>query len=56
MLHGLARPTRPPIADVVTSEEWENLSKAVESESGEKIEWRKHDEILDAEDRATQKA
>jgi hypothetical protein len=32
--------------------EWENLSKAVEAESGEKIEWRTDDEIADAEEKA----
>ena len=37
---------------MVTSEERENLAKAVEAESGEKIEWRTHDEIGDAEERA----
>jgi hypothetical protein len=37
---------------MVTSEEWENLAKGVEAEFGEKIEWRTHDEIDDAEERA----
>jgi hypothetical protein len=37
---------------MVTSREWENLSKAVEAESGEKIEWRTDDEIADAEEKA----
>jgi hypothetical protein len=37
---------------MVTSEEWENLAKAVEAESDEKIEWRTHDEIADAEEKA----
>jgi hypothetical protein len=37
---------------MVTSEEWENLAKAVEEESGEKIEWRTHDEVDDAEEKA----
>jgi hypothetical protein len=37
---------------MVTSEEWQNLAKAVKAESGQKIEWRTHEEILDAEDRA----
>jgi hypothetical protein len=32
--------------------EWENLSKAVEAESVEKIEWRTDDEIADAEEKA----
>jgi hypothetical protein len=41
---------------MVTEEEWTNLAKAVEAESGQKIEWRTHDEILDAEDEANQKA
>jgi hypothetical protein len=41
---------------MVTSEEWENLAKAVEAESGQKIEWRTHDEIMDAEDAANQEA
>jgi len=36
---------------MVTSEEWENLAKAVEAESGEQIEWRTHDEIDDAEEK-----
>jgi len=36
---------------MVTSEEWENLAKGVEAESGEKIEWRTHAEIDDAEER-----
>jgi len=35
---------------MVTSEEWENFAKAVEAESGEKIEWRTED---DAEERAS---
>ena len=38
---------------MVTSEEWENLAKAVEAESGQKIEWRTHDEIFDDEDQAS---
>ena len=37
-------------AGMVTAEEWENLAKAVEAESGEKIEWRTED---DAEERAS---
>lgn len=37
---------------MVTSEEWEHLAKAVEAESGERVEWRTHDEIDDAEARA----
>jgi len=37
---------------MITSEGWENLAKAVESESGEKVEWRTHDEIADVEERA----
>ena len=37
---------------MVTSQEWENLSKAVEAESGEKIEWRTNDEIADFEKKA----
>ncbi len=37
---------------MVTSEEWENLAKAVEAESGERVEWRTHDEIDDAEEKA----
>jgi hypothetical protein len=40
---------------MVTSEEWENLAKAVEAESGEKIEWRTDDEIADAEEKAGQR-
>jgi hypothetical protein len=35
---------------MVTSEEWENLAKAVEAESGGKIEWRTHDEIAEIKD------
>jgi len=31
----------------VTSEEWENLAKPIEAESGEKVEWRTLDEIAD---------
>lgn len=38
---------------MVTSEEWEKLAKAVKAESGQKIEWRTHDEILDDEDQAS---
>ena len=41
---------------MLTSEEWENLAKAVEAVSGQKIEWRTHDEIMDAEDEAHQEA
>jgi hypothetical protein len=41
---------------MVTAEEWTNLANAVEAESGQKIEWRTHDELLDAEDRANQEA
>ena len=37
---------------MVTSEEWEKLAKAVKAESGQKIEWRTHDEIMDADDPA----
>lgn len=37
---------------MVTSEQWENLAKAVEAESGEKIEWCTDDEIADAEEKA----
>jgi len=37
---------------MVTSEGWENLAKAVEAESGEKIEWRTDDEIDDDEEKA----
>jgi hypothetical protein len=37
---------------MVTTEEWENLAKAVEAESGKKIEWRTHDQILDTEDQS----
>jgi hypothetical protein len=37
---------------MVTSEEWANLASAFEAESGVKIEWRTHDELLDIEDRA----
>ena len=37
---------------MVTSEEWENLTKAVETESGEKVEWRTDDEIAEAEEKA----
>ena len=37
---------------MVTSEEWQNLAKAVEAESGEKVEWRTHDEIADTEEKA----
>ncbi len=39
---------------MVISEEWKNLAKAVEAEAREKIEWRRHDELLSAEDQATQ--
>ena len=39
---------------MVTVEEWTNLAHAVETESGRKIEWRTHDELLNAEDRAIQ--
>ena len=38
---------------MVTSEEWENLAKAVEAESGEKVEWRTDDEIEDAEEKVS---
>ena len=41
---------------MVTSEEWEKLAKAVKAESGQKIEWRTHDEIMDAEDATNQEA
>jgi len=41
---------------MVTEEEWANLANAVEAESGQKIEWRTHDELLDAEDQANQEA
>jgi hypothetical protein len=41
---------------MVTSEEWENLAKAVKAESGQKVEWRTHDEVLDAEDAAHHEA
>jgi hypothetical protein len=41
---------------MVTSEEWEKLAKAVKAESGQKIEWRTHDEILDDEDQANHEA
>jgi len=43
---------------MVTEGEWANLANAVEAESGQKIEWRTHDELelLDAEDQANQKA
>jgi hypothetical protein len=41
---------------MVTEEEWTNLANAVEAESGQKIEWRTHDELLDAEDQANQEA
>lgn len=37
---------------MVTAEEWTNLAHAVEAESGQKIEWRTHDELADAEERA----
>jgi len=37
---------------MLTFEEWENLANAVEAESGERVEWRTHDEIDDAEERA----
>ena len=37
---------------MVTSEEWENLTKAVETESGEKVEWRTDDEFAEAEEKA----
>jgi hypothetical protein len=37
---------------MVTSEEWENLAKAVEAESGEQIEWRTDDEITDTAEKA----
>jgi hypothetical protein len=37
---------------MVTAEEWEKLAKAVKAESGQKIEWRTRDEILDAEDQS----
>jgi hypothetical protein len=39
---------------MVTSEEWQNLAKAVKAESGQKIEWRTHDEIMDADDPANE--
>lgn len=38
---------------MVTAEEWTNLAHAVEAESGQKIEWRTHNELLDAEGQAT---
>jgi len=34
---------------MLTSEEWEHLAKAIEAESGERVDWRTHDEIVDAE-------
>lgn len=37
---------------MVTSEEWETLAKAVQAESGEKVEWRTHDEIDDEAEKA----
>jgi hypothetical protein len=30
---------------MLTSQEWERLARAVESESGERVEWRTHDEL-----------
>ena len=41
---------------MVTADEWTNLAHAVETESGQKIEWRTHDELADAEDRAIQRS
>ena len=38
---------------MVTVEEWENLAKAVEADSGQKIEWRTQDELEDARDQAS---
>lgn len=38
--------------DIVTCEEWGNLAKAVEDESGEQVEWRPDDEIADVEEMA----
>lgn len=38
--------------DMVTSEEWEKLAKAVEAQSGKRVEWRTDDEIVDAERKA----
>jgi hypothetical protein len=35
---------------MVTPEEWKKLAKAVQAECGQKIEWRTHDEIMDADD------
>jgi hypothetical protein len=37
---------------MVTPEEWKKLAKAVQAECGQKIEWRTHDEIMDADDPA----
>ena len=36
---------------MMASQEWENLAKAVEAESGENVEWRTNDEIADAEEK-----
>jgi hypothetical protein len=36
------------VSDGTIREEWENLAKAVEAESGERIEWRTDDEIAHA--------
>ena len=38
--------------EMVTSEEWETLAKAVEAESSARVEWRTHDELADAEEKA----
>jgi hypothetical protein len=35
---------------MVTPEEWKKVAKAVQAECGQKIEWRTHDEIMDADD------
>jgi hypothetical protein len=35
---------------MLSAEEWENLAKAVDAESGERVEWRTHDEIDDAQE------
>lgn len=41
---------------MATSEEWANLADAVETESGLRIEWRTHHELLDVGDQANQDA
>lgn len=33
--------------NMVTAEEWQNLAAAVESETGEQVEWRMGDELKD---------